>query len=688
MNKKIKMLFIILSMITLSFLFASCDHTHSFTCMVATKKYLNSTATCNTKATYYYSCVCGKKGVETFGDGEFAEHDFKNNQSCTQCNASYGLEYKLNDDGTAYRVMGMGACTDTDVIVPNSYNKKPVIIDDYAFVNCSNITSITIGSYHIFMSDFDNCPNLANILVDEANIAFKSIDGNLYTKDEKTLIRYTPGKTATTFVVPDSVTRISHNAFRDCTSLTEVIIPNSVKSIGYGAFRNCTSLTEVIIPNSESIGYGAFGNCTNLTSVVLGNGITDIESYAFEHCPNLMTIVIPKSLKNIGERAFNHSLNLMFYCEAIMPQSGWHSGWNVGNWPIVYNCANNDVANDGYIYTMVDGIRYAIKDGVATLLRQPTNYTTANIASTITYKGTVYSVTSIGKGAFKGNQSIQSVAMPNGVTMIDDEAFAYSSLKSITIPNSVTKIGQNAFSSCWLTSIIIPNSVTEIGESAFSSCARMTSVTISNNLTKIPKYAFAGCQSLTQITIPDSVTQIGDFAFNACYRLVEVINKSQHITITQGSWDNGAIGLYALSLFNGEETVNSKLSVDDGYVIYTDGEEKILVGYNGFLTDLVAPYYVTKIKESAFSGWHLTSIVISNNVTSIEKNAFNRCENLTIYYKGSLNDWNKIDISSQGNDDLLNATIYFYSLTQPTDDGNYWHYDTDGKTPVVWSKED
>lgn len=45
------------------------------------------------------------------------------------------------------------------------------------------------------------------------------------------------------------------------------------------------------------------------------------------------------------------------------------------------------------------------------------------------------------------------------------------------------------------------------------------------------------------------------------------------------------------------------------------------------------------------------------------------------------------------NDPLTNATRYYYSENEPalngsgTDyDGNYWHYDTDGKTPVVWKK--
>jgi hypothetical protein len=57
----------------------------------------------------------------------------------------------------------------------------------------------------------------------------------------------------------------------------------------------------------------------------------------------------------------------------------------------------------------------------------------------------------------------------------------------------------------------------------------------------------------------------------------------------------------------------------------------------------------------------------------------------TIYYTGSEEEWNSINISN-GNDLLASATIYYYSESAPTADGNYWHYDTDKTTPVVWLK--
>ena len=51
--------------------------------------------------------------------------------------------------------------------------------------------------------------------------------------------------------IPDSVTYIGDNAFRDCTSLVSITIPDSVTSIGNDAFYDCTSLETVYYTGTE-----------------------------------------------------------------------------------------------------------------------------------------------------------------------------------------------------------------------------------------------------------------------------------------------------------------------------------------------------------------------------------------------------------------------------------------------------
>ena len=70
-------------------------------------------------------------------------------------------------------------------------------------------------------------------------------------------------------------------------------------------------------------------------------------------------------------------------------------------------------------------------------------------------------------------------------------------------------------------------------------------------------------------------------------------------------------------------------------------------------------------------------------VTSIGSSAFEDCDNLrSVYYQGTAEDWAKIGIDSN-NIALFFATRYYYSETQPTTEGNYWHYDENGEI-VVW----
>lgn len=102
-----------------------------------------------------------------------------------------------------------------------------------------------------------------------------------------------------------------------------------------------------------------------------------------------------------------------------------------------------------------------------------------------------------------------------------------------------------------------------------------------------------------------------------------------------------------------------------------------------------------RLNKGAFGGCSgLTSVTIGGGVTSIGSSAFGDCSGLkTVFYKGSVEQWSEISINSY-NDNLRSATRYYYSETEPAlnaegtaYDGNYWHYDTDGITPVIWKKE-
>ena len=133
------------------------------------------------------------------------------------------LTWKLDADGTM-TISGTGAMKnynsdDNPSPAYKNSNVKTVVIEDgvtsignYAFSDCSSLTSITI---------------------------------------------------------PDSVTSIGNFAFEACNSLSSITLSNNITSIGNWAFHGC-SLTSITIPDSvTNIGAAAFDSCTSLKTISL-----------------------------------------------------------------------------------------------------------------------------------------------------------------------------------------------------------------------------------------------------------------------------------------------------------------------------------------------------------------------------------------------------------------------------------
>lgn len=199
-------------------------------------------------------------GVTTMGDAVFAE--------CS------GIISAVIGEGitTICDSMFMGCTSLTSVVIPSSVSiigaaafagcenlasveipDSVTTIDHTTFSNCDSLTSIVIheGITAIAPFAFAGCESLKEIIVDEDNQYFKSIDGNLYTTDGKTLMRYAIGKKDSNFTIQDSVTTIGALAFEACNNLTSVVIPNGVTTIGQFAFSECNSLTDLYYMGSE-----------------------------------------------------------------------------------------------------------------------------------------------------------------------------------------------------------------------------------------------------------------------------------------------------------------------------------------------------------------------------------------------------------------------------------------------------
>ena len=275
----------------------------------------------------------------------------------------------------------------------------------------------------------------------------------------------------------------------------------------------------------------------------------------------------------------------------------------------------------------IDGIYYNLdrEAKTAEVTSRPNQYESdVAIPGSVTYNVVVYSVTSIGDGAFRWCSGLTSVTIPNSVTFIGQWAFYNcSGLTSITIPSSVTSIGELAFSGCsGLTSVTIPNSVKTIGESAFDGCENLSSVTIANGVTSIGDWAFYNCSSLTSVTIPSSVTAIAEGAFEGCSGL-------QSIVVDKGN-----------TVYDSREDCNAIIKTSDNELISgctnsTIPNSVTKIGQSAFknckgLRSVRIPNSVVSVGQFAFQGCSgMTSITIPNSVTSIGSYAFRWCSGLT-----------------------------------------------------------
>ena len=94
--------------------------------------------------------------------------------------------------------------------------------------------------------------------------------------------------------------------------------------------------------------------------------------------------------------------------------------------PVVWDCNNNNVADDGFVYTVSKGVRYALKDGKATVVRQSWNICEAWISKSIIYNGAEYFVTRIESAAFTNCEIVGFVVIPDSVIEIEAYAFRFS----------------------------------------------------------------------------------------------------------------------------------------------------------------------------------------------------------------------------------------------------------------------
>lgn len=187
-------------------------------------------------------------------------------------------EIEIPDSVTTIDTYAFAGTGLTEVKLPASLEN----IGKWAFYNTplkrvdipASVTSIGERAFY-------ECLSLAEFTVDEANTAYQSIGGALFTKDGTEMISYGAGHTAPSYTVPDGVKKLHPAAFSYTAALEEVNLPDSLDEIDNWAFGH-TGLKHVTVPaHVTTIQFNAFGVCENLVSVTLPARLKTLDDWAF-----------------------------------------------------------------------------------------------------------------------------------------------------------------------------------------------------------------------------------------------------------------------------------------------------------------------------------------------------------------------------------------------------------------------
>ena len=598
---------------------------------------------------------------------------------------------------------------ETKLTIPDDITE----LNCFALSDCYNITSVTFGENSQLTSigdgAFNWCESLESITIPDGVI---SIGDWAFCCCAK----------LTSITIPDGVKSIGNYAFEECTALESITIPGSVLSIGDNAFKECTALKNITIPGSVlSIGDNAFKECTALESAIIADGVTSIGDNAFYNCTSLVNVSLPDSLTSISFNTFYGCANLQTYDDG----TAYYLGNSENHYLILVSVISKEITS----FTIDDKTKFIWNSAFSECRVLENIENTQNILN-------------IGSRAFEHCNSLTTFSIPQGVTTIEDGTFfCCTNMQTITIPDTVTSIGQSAFEGCNnLKSISIPNGVTSIGNKAFYECKKLENIIIPDGVTFIRYDTFNGCESLEWVSLPESVYYINQFAFNNCSSLKSIIIPSVVTDIavaaflhcdalttvyyggTEDKWseiniqgNNGCLNGVRKYYFSQTEPEKDgyfwhfdtdgvtpvswgnepNYSYGLAYSLNSDGKGYTVVGMGDCIDkDLIIPSTheglpVTAIGENAFNGnTDITYVLIDRAITSIGQGAFNLCKSLkNVYYNGTKEEWETL-CSSIGvsNDYLIDAKVYYFSQTQP-EEGFFWHFDTDGKTPVSWGVE-
>ncbi len=363
-------------------------------------------------------------------------------------------------------------------------------IGDYAFYNCTELTSVEIpeGVTYIGESAFACCQSLESVTIpgsvtEIGEGAFESCDSMMVLE------------------LASGLKCVGAFAFSECVALRELVLPNTVERIERSAFAGTMALHELVIPgNVQEIGDNAFNGCIQLSSLTLSEGIRVIEEMAFSNCSDLTEVLIPASVECLGDGVFSDCLAMTQI--AVAPES------------------EHFVVRDDILYS---------KD-----LSVLVHYPASKEEQEFTIPEEVRKIAGL---AFASNYFLMEVMLGDHLEEVGSYAFARcSSLSFMSLPAQTTRLGASPFHDCTmlLEIEVDPNNPCYSSIDGVLYNKEQTQLIqypaglyddfykVPDTVREIAENACYDAQDLEVLKIPAGVRKIGDMAFAFCDQLRDV----------------------------------------------------------------------------------------------------------------------------------------------------------------------
>lgn len=485
----------------------------------------------------------------------------------------------------------------TQVTIPSSVNS----IESLGFMNCVGLSEITIPSSVISLGQrvFGGFKGSINVVFDNPN--YSSSDGVLYNKEKTELIECPTSKSGV-FIIPNSVKKVTEEAFHSCTDLSSMVIPQSVKSIGTFSF-NCKGLGSIYcyavnppaVKNSSTLAFSEIDTLNCVLYVPLGA----ISSY--RNNKQWTTFQDIREIPGYGLYVSDNSLSVGISGGDLSMVLSSSENWTVSSnqpWVILSTNSGNPGRNEIQLRILKNSLteRKAIIKIEATGIEP-------QLIEVIQYGSTEISAGNL-KAVLGNNLSeITDLSLSGTIDARDFKVIRdlMPELKNLDIKNT---------------------SIVEY---------RGSDGTYEGNVTygadEIPFYAFyngnidVGKKALESIILPISLKSIGNSAFGRCSG-IDSINISAEVKYI----DNMSFVYFNGLFFVSSE--NPNYSSTDG-ILYNKGKTTLIKMPGSKTGDYIIPSTVTTILSSAIAGSEsIGSITIPSSIIRIEEGTFANCSSL------------------------------------------------------------